>query len=77
MARDCPSAVEFLKNRRTFVFLDEWLTYGFLVMLYMLQVETWVFAAAVGLGVIANGIAYRDLWRLYAKYEDSAMRCDQ
>lgn len=53
--------------RRLFIFLDEWLTYSILLILYFNN-ETLLFTIILCLGPLFIGYSYYGLWKLRYQY---------
>lgn len=61
-----PHEIKHLFNRRLFVFMDEWLSYAFLLWLYNNNPE--LLLIATPMVVIFNYIGYIHLWELREHY---------
>jgi hypothetical protein len=62
-----PHEVQHLFFRRLFVFLDEWLTYALLILVYKHKRYRW-FAFIMACGIVCNYLGYQGLWRLRRAY---------
>ena len=63
------SIVGYLTMKRTFIFLDEWLSYLLLYYLYS-SGNFVIFGIAVILAILFNGYGYLSYWRVEEKYND-------
>ena len=60
---------KYLSMKRFFIFLDEWLSYLLLFILYYMEYYV-IFGIAVVLAVIFNGYGYLSYWKVEEKYND-------
>ena len=63
------SIAQYLMNKRIFIFLDEWLSYFILYILWRSEFY-YCFSVAVILSILFNGYAYKGYWKLENKYSD-------
>ena len=61
--------IKYLTIKRTFIFLDEWMSYFILYNLWSSSYYP-LFAIAVILSILFNGYAYKGYWELENKYSD-------
>ena len=61
--------VSYLTMKRFFIFLDEWLSYLILFVLYSCEYYV-IFGIAVILAILFNGYGYLSYWRVEEKYND-------
>ena len=59
----------YLTMKRFFIFLDEWLSYLLLFILYSSGYYV-IFGIAVVLAIMFNGYGYTSYWRVEEKYND-------
>ena len=59
----------YLINKRIFIFLDEWLSYFILYILWRSEYY-YLFSIAVLLSILFNGYAYTCYWKIEDKYND-------
>ena len=60
---------QYLIKKRIFIFLDEWLSYFILYMLWSSEFY-YLFGIAVLLSILFNGYAYICYWKIEDKYND-------
>ena len=61
--------IQYLISKRIFIFLDEWLSYFILYILWSSEYY-YLFGIAVILSILFNGYAYISYWKLEGKYNN-------
>ena len=61
--------IQYLISKRIFIFLDEWLSYFILYILWSSEYY-YLFGIAVILSILFNGYAYISYWILEEKYNN-------
>ena len=63
------SIAQYLMNKRIFIFLDEWISYFILYVLWRSRFY-YLFRVVVILSILFNGYAYKCYWKVEEKYND-------
>ena len=61
--------IQYLTIKRSFIFLDEWLSYFILYNLWSSSYYS-LFSVSVVLAILFNGYAYKCYWKIENKYND-------
>ena len=61
--------IQYLIIKRSFIFLDEWLSYFILYNLWSSSYYS-LFSVSVVLAILFNGYAYKCYWEIEDKYND-------
>ena len=69
MRDDMDIVVNYLAMKRFFIFLDEWLSYAILYILYSSEYYV-VFGFAVIYAIVCNGYGYHSYLRVEETYND-------
>ena len=69
MRDDMDIVVNYLAMKRFFIFLDEWLSYTILYILYSSGYDV-IFGCAMIFAIMCNGYGYHSYWRVEETYND-------
>ena len=65
--------IQYLIIKRSFIFLDEWLSYFILYNLWSSSYYS-LFSVSVVLAILFNGYAYKCYWKIENKYNDHLIK---
>jgi len=65
--------IQYLIIKRSFIFLDEWLSYFILYNLWAASYYP-LFYVSVVLAILFNGYAYKCYWKIENKYNDHLIK---